>query len=333
MLALKLRPVQFRQHELIIKKGDIAQELYFVVRGVAEVFGEEDGKVYAQFQPGSFFGEVGLLHEVKRTASVRAVTSVINVFRLTKEDLDEVLKEYPEINEKIKEEARQRFRFNELREKAKLEKDTAVQTELEVVREMLKNVPLFKNGPVGFLHELALSLKLNSAKPDDEIIKKGDIGQSMFFVMEGIADVTSEDGKVLYAEIPSNSFFGEVALFYDVPRTASVRARTRCTLFELSKDALHHVLSHNADLKSAMEVTAAENFKLFQSRQAAVEKIGKRSEAKSTEAFSVEVITDRLKKVPIFSHCDDGFLRTLALTTSIHVFKLGDLVVRKGDTS
>ncbi|KAI8805309.1 cyclic nucleotide-binding-like protein, partial [Cladochytrium replicatum] len=231
---------------------------------------------------------------------------------------------------KIKAEAGQRFRFNELREKARLEKDAAVQTELEVVREMLKNVPLFKNGPVGFLHELALSLKLSSAQPGHEIIKKGDIGKSMFFVMEGIADVTSEDGSVLYAEIPTNSFFGEVALFYDVPRTASVRARTRCTLFELSKEALHRVLGHNADLKSAMDVTAAENFKLFRSRQAAVENIGKRSEAKSTEAFSVEVITDRLKKVPIFSHCDDGFLRTLALTTSIHVFKISDFVVRKG---
>jgi CRP-like cAMP-binding protein len=140
MLALNLKPEQFRQNEVIIRKGDIAKEMFFVVGGVAEVFNEEDGRVYAQFQPGTFFGEVGLFFQIKRTASVRCTSDVITVFKLSKEDLDDVLEQYPEIKAKIQEEANQRFEFNRIREIAKLSNKQEMVTELEVVREKLKNV-------------------------------------------------------------------------------------------------------------------------------------------------------------------------------------------------
>ncbi|KAJ3118719.1 hypothetical protein HK098_005849 [Nowakowskiella sp. JEL0407] len=329
MLALTLKPVQFNQNELLIKKGEPANEMFFVARGIAEVFGEDDGRVYAQFQPGSFFGEVGLFLNVTRTASVRCVTSVINVFKLTRRDMDNVLSQFPEINEKIQEEAKVRFAHNEQRKKAKV--SDKMETEVEVVRERLKNVPLFKDGSVGFLHELAFALKLKTYQSMEYVIRKDEIGSSMFFVVEGSADVISDDGKTVYAEMPQYSFFGEVALFFHVHRTASVRAKTTCTLFELSKESLSKILEDHQALKETMTATAAENYELFQQRQRAIEQISQRSHKASLEAYDVEATTDRLKKVSIFSKCDDGFLRSLALTTSINVYKKDELVIRKGD--
>ena len=140
MLALTLKPVQYRQGSLIIQKDDIASEMYFVVSGTCEVFSEHDNTVYAEFHPGSFFGEVGVFFQVKRTASVRCTSNQVTLFKLTKTDLDTLLEQYPEIDEKIKGEARMRFQYNEDREKAKLTSSQSVETEVEVVRERLKNV-------------------------------------------------------------------------------------------------------------------------------------------------------------------------------------------------
>lgn len=140
MLALTLSPLQFFMGDIIIRKADVAREMYFVVRGAAEVFNEEDGTTFAEFYPGSFFGEVGLFFQIKRTASVRCISNHIAVFRLTKEDMDSVLKRYPEVAEKINEEAKARFQYNQEREKAKLSKRQQMQTEVEVVRERLKQV-------------------------------------------------------------------------------------------------------------------------------------------------------------------------------------------------
>ena len=140
MLALSLSPVQYSQNDIIIKRGDVASEMYFVVKGISEVFNEEDGTVYAQFSPGSFFGEVGLFFDIKRTASVHCVSDNITLFKLTREVLDKILENYPEISQKIKSEAKQRFLYNQEREKVKLNQRKKVQTEHEVVREKLKTV-------------------------------------------------------------------------------------------------------------------------------------------------------------------------------------------------
>lgn len=143
MLALSLTPVQYHINDRIIRKGDQASEMFFVVRGICEVFNEDDGKVYAQFTPGSFFGEVGLFFDMKRTATVHCVTEVVDVFKLTRESLDKVLENYPEVSQKIKVEAKQRFIYNQEREKVKLSEKRRVQTEHEVIREKLKSVSFY----------------------------------------------------------------------------------------------------------------------------------------------------------------------------------------------
>ncbi|KAJ3040797.1 hypothetical protein HDV00_010412 [Rhizophlyctis rosea] len=330
MLALSLKPVQYRQGDIIIQKGDIASEMYFVVSGTAEVFSEADNAVYAEFHPGSFFGEVGVFFQVKRTASVRCTSNQVTLFKLTKQDLDTLLAQYPEIDEKIKLEAQQRFQYNEDREKAKLTSTQEVETEVEVVREKLKNVPLFKDGSVGFLHQLALRLKLRIFEPATIIIQKGSVGRSMYFLVDGEAQVVSDDGSTVYAELKPSSFFGEVALFYEVARTATVKAKSRSTMFELDKDDLWEVLNQHPALQDTMKATAQENYELFMKRQRGVEKITEEDRA-AEEKFDIVATAERLKRVPLFQKVSEGFVRTLALLTSVHSHKSGEFIVRKGE--
>ncbi|KAI8921947.1 cyclic nucleotide-binding-like protein, partial [Powellomyces hirtus] len=308
--------------------------MYFVVRGVAEVFSEDDGTSFAEFHPGAFFGEVGIFFHVKRTASVRCTSSQVAVFKLDKEDLDDLLKQYPEVRTTIQNEAKTRFQYNKEREKSKVGKQQQEETEIEVIRERMKAVPLFKDADIGLRHQLALMLTLRVYPPGASIVQKDEVGNSMYFVLDGIAEVVSEDGLTIYAELNPNSFFGEVALLFEVNRTATVRSRTQTTMFELSKDALTTVLEQNSSGKGGesefvinMKARAKANFELFQERQKKVEEI---STGAPVEEFGLEATANRLKQVSIFQNCDDGFLRQVALGTSVRQDQQNTIIVKKG---
>ncbi|KAJ3098251.1 hypothetical protein HDU97_004173 [Phlyctochytrium planicorne] len=333
MLALTLSPVQFRCGDIIIHKGDVAGEMYFVADGEAEVFSDEDGRVFAHFHPGTFFGEVGLFFKIKRTASVRCISSTITVFKLEKKDLDTVLGAYPEIDAKIKVEAKQRFEYNKMREMAKLTGKQEVETDIEVVREKLKSIPLFKGGSIGFFHELALSLKFKVFQPGDLIIQKDQPGRSMYFVVDGTAEVISSDGLEVFGTLLQNTFFGEVALFFDVNRTASVRARTVCTLFELDKDSLKKVLQQHKTLRDQMQEKAEENLRLWQARQNALMQLSSRNQNTDIQKYSIEATVTRLRQIPLFERCHENFLRGLAHHTSVHEFIKDEVLIKAGDAS
>jgi serine/threonine-protein kinase len=77
---------------LIIEQGDLGDEVYLIVEGECEAFRRSDGKVLAKMGPGEVFGEVALLAESRRTASVRAVVDTMLVV-LRKQDLEDEITE------------------------------------------------------------------------------------------------------------------------------------------------------------------------------------------------------------------------------------------------
>jgi hypothetical protein len=78
-----------------VKKGDLATEMYFILDGKVQIVNEE-GKVQDMISQGGFFGEIGLLKQVARTASVRVGTNACVVLVLKKETVQSLLTEYPD---------------------------------------------------------------------------------------------------------------------------------------------------------------------------------------------------------------------------------------------
>lgn len=83
----------FNSGDFIIKQGEQSSEMYFLYKGQASVI--IDGVVQGhKLHEGSYFGEIGILNSIRRTASIQA-DIWCDVLVLKKSDFDKVLKEFP----------------------------------------------------------------------------------------------------------------------------------------------------------------------------------------------------------------------------------------------
>eukprot|EP00760_Papus_ankaliazontas_P034367 PhM_4_TR7153/c0_g1_i1/m.50657/K04955/HCN2; hyperpolarization activated cyclic nucleotide-gated potassium channel 2 len=87
--------------EYVVQIGDLGNEMYFLAHGVVEVLlagSNGGGEIQiAMLKDGSFFGEIALLKETTRTASIRTVTAC-DLMVLLKEDFEAILESFPTSN-------------------------------------------------------------------------------------------------------------------------------------------------------------------------------------------------------------------------------------------
>ncbi|CAI4227565.1 unnamed protein product [Auanema sp. JU1783] len=123
-LVLKLRPVIFLPGDMVCKKGDVGKEMYIVNQGVLQVVGGDNNeKVFAELTQGSVFGEISLLAiggNNRRTASIKA-KGYTTLFVLLKEDLNDVIKYYPQAQALLKKKAAQMLKNDKKSDESKVE--------------------------------------------------------------------------------------------------------------------------------------------------------------------------------------------------------------------
>jgi len=75
----KLQTTKYSAGQMVFEQGDAPDRFYIISGGEVEVVRRQrDGreKILALLHPGDYFGEIGLLTEARRNASIRAKTDV-----------------------------------------------------------------------------------------------------------------------------------------------------------------------------------------------------------------------------------------------------------------
>lgn len=117
---------------------------------------------------------------------------------------------------------------------------------LQLKKEIVEKIPLFKNTDEHFLMDISLVLKPCIAIPGEYVVKENDSGNEMFFVLNGELTL-SKEGKEYFKIFRDGDFFGEMILFSNESRTASVKAETYCDLYSLDKISFDMVISKYPD--------------------------------------------------------------------------------------
>jgi len=117
--------------------------------------------------------------------------------------------------------------------------------------ELLRGIPIFAPLSQPVIEPLAASLAPVSAVAGDEIIRAGDHGDRFYVVSSGEVEVFV-DGRPARRE-GEGSYFGEIALLRDVPRTATVRAASDVELYALDRDDFLTAVSGHAGSTQAAE--------------------------------------------------------------------------------
>lgn len=120
---------------------------------------------------------------------------------------------------------------------------------------MVAHVPLFSKLDAPAIAGLVGLLKARTVTPGTIIVRKGDPGDSMYFIASGTVQVAIEKGAVQLGE---GDFFGEMALLYRGPRTATVTALSSTDLLVLDADDFLRLVDQIPSLKRHIEAVAEE---------------------------------------------------------------------------
>jgi CRP-like cAMP-binding protein len=87
--------------------------------------------------------------------------------------------------------------------------------------------------------------------PGEAVVQEGAEGHSMFHVLQGTVEILKElepGHTVAVRQLGPGEVFGEMTLFLDAQRSATVRATEECLLLEVDRDSIKGLLAENPDL-------------------------------------------------------------------------------------
>lgn len=206
-LALQEKKVE--KNTVVIKQGDENADYFYIVEKGSFNF-LVNGDLVGKAETGSSFGELALMYNAPRAATVIASEDSI-LWCLDRMTFRKIL----------------------------LDKTS---TKRKLYENFLKEVSILKTLNNYEIGKLADSLSTVSFGPEEVIIKQGDVGDNFYIIENGQAEVVLNDEVV--GKLDKGNYFGEVALINDSPRTATVKSLTSLSLVTLDKNAFKRLLGN-----------------------------------------------------------------------------------------
>lgn len=225
-LRVAISSFQMREVEagtVVTRQGDTEdKELYILEAGAMDVFlrpSHEDappGQKVASFTAGQFFGELALLHNAPRAATIIA-RNPCRLWALDRDTFNVVM------------------RINGQRRR-------------EIHTEFLRGVKLLEKLDMWEIGQIADAVIEEEYPEGSLVVKAGDMGDCFYIVEEGhaVAQINGVDAR----GYDRGGYFGELSLINDRPRAADVIARSaKLKVLSLGRDSFQRLLGTTALFK------------------------------------------------------------------------------------
>lgn len=185
----------FSTDDTVIKQGDDGAVLYLVFSGSLKCYRrmsktDEEDTYLKTYEPGEAFGELALLYNAPRAATIIAAEDSV-CYSLDRDCFNNIVKDST---------VKRRERFEEFVSKI----------------EILQELDSYERGKITDV------LTTGKYQDGDKVITEGEVGNKFYFIEEGNAKAIKDGQTVL--EYKENEYFGELALLNDEPRAASIVA-------------------------------------------------------------------------------------------------------------
>lgn len=224
----------------VVTEGEEADAFYVIASGRAQAVkrGQNGDEVTLNtLRAGDSFGEMALIEKARRSATVRAVGE-LEVFKLDRQVFQSLISSHPEI-------------------KAHFD----LQIKHRSLNDFFRLYTPFAKLPVEALTLFLRELEPVALAGSELVIRRGDPPGPMYVVEEGRlrAFIEDEDGQRKYLrDLRKGDFFGEVSLFKQTPRTASVEAVADCRLLKLTPETFQKLIGDYPDFKEQIAARIAQ---------------------------------------------------------------------------
>jgi len=119
------------------------------------------------------------------------------------------------------------------------------------IQNYLKKTSLFKGLSADMLSTLAENTTTRTLASGDVLMRKGELGDSLFIIKEGwvkIVTVDSKGDELIINKCGPGEIIGEMALLDSGPRSATVVAIEPSEALELKSEAFQHVIDNHPDV-------------------------------------------------------------------------------------
>ncbi|HEX7479931.1 MAG TPA: cyclic nucleotide-binding domain-containing protein [Polyangiales bacterium] len=236
MLAKLLGAFELREAktgEYVVRQGDEGREAFVLARGVLNVVRERaaGATVLAVLGPGAIFGEMALVSDAPRAASVVAVEPC-HIFVAQRAHLEALAKKDPTIGREL-------GRFCHGR----------------MVSNLLRHSVLLSAIEPGKRQELVSHFTTRTFQPGAVLVRQGEEAGRLFLIASGGVDVRSTDAEgegVVLAQLGPGDVVGEISLVLRRPATADVIAAHTTVALELTRDQFQEAIRQHPTLLSEL---------------------------------------------------------------------------------
>ena len=202
---------EFEEGDDIMAQGEAGDKFYVLEEGTVDIL--INNNVVATLNQGSSFGDLALMYNSPRAATIRAATEC-TCWTLEKKFFRQAMV-------------------------------TSSSNQTGNLASFLGKLKLFESLNMESLSHLAKSLTLKTYGDEDYIIKQGEIGEQFFVIYKGkvLITKTGDDGiEVPLITLGEGNVFGERALIKKEPRAANVIAIGSAECYSLAKDDFANLL-------------------------------------------------------------------------------------------